>query len=360
LKQLWLLVLVLIACGSSPRGSRIVFDSALKLDGTDAPNANGTFNIWRVNPDGTGLTPLTNAAAADANSFEPQWSPDGSKVVFSSSRKLDGTDAPNSVNTYNIWRANADGTGLTPLTNVTAARADSGWPQWSPDGSKVVFESSRRLDGTDAPNANFTYNIWRANADGTGLVPLTNSTAARADCFAPQWSPDGSKVVFESRRRLDGTDAPNANFTSNIWRANADGTGLVPLTTATADRADSLRPQWSPDGSKVVFDSSRKLDGSDSPNASGTYNIWRVNADGTSLMPLTNVTATGVHSVEAQWSPDGSKVVFDSSRKLDGSDSPNTNGTYNIWRVNVDGAGLTPLTQATASGAHSELASFSR
>ncbi len=239
MKQLWLLALVLIACGYSPRGSRVVFDSALKLDGTDAPNANGTYNIWRVNPDGTGVTPLTNATAADASSFEPQWSPNGSKVVFASSRKVDGTDAPNGVHTYNIWRANADGTGLTPLTNVTAAGADSGWPQWSPDGSKVVFECSRRLDGTDAPNANFTFNIWRANADGTGLVPITTATSAGTGSVRPQWSPDGSKVVFDSSRKLDGSDSPNANGTYNIWRVNVDGTGLTPLTQATASGAHS-------------------------------------------------------------------------------------------------------------------------
>jgi Tol biopolymer transport system component len=85
-------------------------------------------------------------------------------------------------------------------------------------------------------------------------------------------------VVFSSRRKLDGTDAPNANRTSNIWRANADGTGLTPLTCATALGADSLEPQWSPDSSNVVFRSSRFLDAADAPNPHATNNIWRVNA----------------------------------------------------------------------------------
>ncbi len=419
--HLWLLAFVLIACGGSPRGLRVVFDSPQKVDGTDALNSNdpyninGTSNIWRVNADGTSLTPLTNATATDASSFLPQWSPDSSKLVFNSSRKLDGTDASNpasniwrvnadgtglaplthataaradsaqpqwspdgtkvvfvsrrnldgtdapSVNdTYNIWRMNADGTGLTPLTNTIAYGADGWMPQWSPDGSKLVFNSSRRLDGTDAPGANFTFNIWLMSANGTGLTPLTNATAARADSAGYQWSPDGSKVVFDSSRRLDGTDAPNTNFTYNIWRVNADGTGLMPLTNLTAARADSAGPQWSPDGSKVVFDSFRRLDGTDAPNANFTSNIWLMNADGTGRAPLTTATALGVVSLEPRWSPDGSKVVFRSTRKLDGTDAPSANVTYNIWRVNADGTGLMPLTRATANAVNSEWASFSR
>src|SRR6266851_4444765 len=310
LQTIWFLACVVIACSGSPSGRtgplRVVFDSPQKVDGTDALNTNdpysvyGTYNIWRVNADGTGLTPLTNATSADASSVLPQWSPDGSKLVFNSSRKLDGTDASNPA--FNIWRMNADGTGLAPLTRATAARADSAQAQWSPDGTKAVFVSRRNLDGTDAPNTNSTYNIWRVNADGTGLTPLTNLTAARADSAAPQWSPDGSKVVFDSSRRLDGTDAPNTNLTSNIWLMNADGTGLASLTTATALGVVSFEPRWSPDGSKVVFRSTRQLDGTDARNPNLTYNIWRVNADGTGLMPLTRATANGVNSEWASFS----------------------------------------------------------
>src|SRR5262249_43529870 len=140
---------------------------------------------------------------------------------------------------YNIWRVSSDGTGLTPLTTATARGADSFFPRWSPDGASVVFESFRKLDGTDAVNLNNTRNAWRVNADGTGLRFLTNVTALGADSLNPQWSPDGSKVAFVSQRKLDGTDARSANSVFNIWRVNADGTGLTPLTNATATGANS-------------------------------------------------------------------------------------------------------------------------
>ncbi len=333
----------------SPDATKVVLDSTLKLDGTDAPGENGTSNIWRLNADGTDLVPLTNATADGAGSFRPEWSPDGAEVVFDSTRALDGTDAPGENGTSNIWRVNADGTGLTPLTTATAIGADSYDPECSPDGTMVVFHSARKLDGTDAPNS--TWNIWRVNADGTDLTPLTTATASGAYSFHPRWSPDGAKIVFDSARKLDGTDAPSENETGNIWRMNADGTGLAPLTSATANGADSRRPQWSADGTKVAFDSGRKVDGTDAPN--GAWNIWSMDADGTDLTPLTTATANGAGSFRPQWSPDGTTVVFDSGRKLDGSDAPSQYGTFNVWRVNADGSGLTPLTTATASGADS-------
>ncbi len=330
--------------------ARIVFHSARKIDGTDALNANGTTNIWRVNWDATGLTALTAATANQAGSYFAAWSPDGSKVVFRSMRKLDGSDAPNVNGVTNIWRVNVDGTGLMPLTTVTAVGADGFQPQWSPDGTAIIFESGRKLDGTDAAGPNRTLNIWRVNADGTGLRLVTNITAAQADSIGPRWSPDGTKVVFYSWRKLDGTDAMSPNRVLNIWRVNADSTAPMPLTTTVANGTGSSNPQWSPDGTKVVFDSSRSLDGTDAPNTNGTQNIWRVNADGTGLRLITNTTALDANNIMPQWSPDGTQVVFSSSRKLDGSDAPNANTTFNIWRINADGTGLTPLTRGTVSG----------
>ncbi len=340
----------------SPDGAKIAFYSSRKLDGTDAPNLNTTFNIWRLNADGSGLMPLTNATSNGTWSEDPQWSPDSTQVAFVARRNIDGTD---SVGVRNVWRVNASGTLLRLITNATSSRIGTFTPQWSPDGTKVVFASNRKLDGTDAVNTNETFNIWRANADGTGLMPLTNATALRAWSESPQWSPDGTKVVFDSNRKLDGSDAANTNNTYNIWQVNADGTGLRLITNATANMASSVVPQWSPDGTKIAFYSARKLDGSDAASPNNTSNIWRVNADGTGLMPLTTTTAVGAHNSSPRWSPDGTKLVFNSQRKLDGTDAPNANLTSNIWRVNADGTGVTPLTTATAVGAYSFGPSFS-
>jgi Tol biopolymer transport system component len=333
----------------SPDGSKIVFQSARALLLSDEVNANDTFNIWTVNPDASGLGPLTKLTAAGAGSFEPAWSPDGGKIAFASRRAFDGSDNANTNATANVWVMNADGSGATPLTKLQlTSGADSFAPAWSPDGKKIVFQSKRALDGTD--NAIGANNIWAINADGTGATPLTNLTAIGADSTRPIWSPNGSKIACVSKRALDPTsNAANNNDTGNIWVMNADGSGAKPLTNLTAATADSDRPAWSPDGSKIVFDSRRALDLSDNANTNFTDNIWVVNADGSGATALTQVTAVSSSS-DAVWSPGGNKIFFASRNALDGSNAGIF--AFNIWVVNADGTGATPLSSLTAAGAN--------
>jgi Tol biopolymer transport system component len=343
----------------SPDGKQVVFASALKLDGTDAPNtAASTTNIWKVNADGTGLTPLTRGTATTDTIFTmtPEWSGDGARVVFISSRNVDGSDTPNTgTDITNVWRVNADGTGLAPVTTLTAASTSTEEPQFSPDGTRILFASNRKLDGSNAVAPTAVSNVWRVNADGSGLTPLTLASVASADSSFPRWSPDGSKIVFSSSRNVDLTNTANPNGVSNIWRINADGTGLAPLTRMTAPSASSISPRWSPDGSRIVFTSAVSLDGSNAVNTGNVNNVWMVNADGSGLAPLTRDTASGDTSLLLfpQWSLEGSRIFFSSSLKLDGTNATGPNGTLNLWRLNVNGGTLTPLTKGTASGASS-------
>jgi len=191
--------------------------------------------------DGTGATPLTNLTAAGADSISAVWSPDGGKIAFESRRALDPTsDARNSNDTDNIWVMNADGSAATPLSNLTAAFADSAHPSWSPDGSKIVFDSERALDLSDNANTNLTGNIWVVNADGSGATALTAVTASSSSGTAV-WSPGGDKIFFASRNALDGSNA--GIFAFNIWVVNADGTGATPLTTLTAAGVNTAQPR---------------------------------------------------------------------------------------------------------------------
>src|SRR5260370_1008442 len=163
-------------------------------------------------------------------------------ITFVSGRALDGSDDVNGPNgTVNLWVVNADGSGATPLTKLTASGADSLVPAWSPDGSKITFRSDRALDGSNALNANDNPNIWVMNADGSGATSLTKLTAVQPLNIVPGiWLPDGSKIVFDSARALDGTDAANSNGTRNIWIMNADVSSAAPLTKLTASGTDSL------------------------------------------------------------------------------------------------------------------------
>jgi Tol biopolymer transport system component len=338
----------------SPDGGKIAFASFGALDGSDAANTVG--NIWVVNADGSGRAPLTNLKTVSGfiGGPLPAWSPDGTRIVSSALRALDGSDAPNPNNVSNIWVMKADGSAQTPLTRLN--KANSIDAVWSPDGSRIVFESDRALDGSDTVDGPIaTFNLWVMNADGSGATPLTRLDVARTDSFAPRWSPDGSKIAFTSLRALDGSDATNTNSTENVWVINADGSGATPLTRLTAAGVITLTlgGGWSPDGSKIAFISRRALDGSDAGTQFGTANIWVVKADGSNLTALTQLTAAGTFSSDPSWSPDGSKIFFDANGALDGNNALNTNDTANIWVMKADGSSATPLTTLTAPGADS-------
>jgi Tol biopolymer transport system component len=95
------------------------------------------------------------------------------------------SDRDNSDGTLDIYSMNADGTGVTRLTNDPAL---DHWGVLSPDGKKVVFASTRHDPSFD---------IYVMNSDGTGVTRLTNSSGL--DVFAT-WSKDGKKIAFASTR----------------------------------------------------------------------------------------------------------------------------------------------------------------
>ncbi|HEX7051150.1 MAG TPA: Ig-like domain-containing protein [Longimicrobiales bacterium] len=284
-------------------------------------------DIYRINADGSGLTRLTFAAGDDA---WPTWSPDGGRIAFRTSRDAN----------EEIYVMNADG---SDPTNVTNDAGDDYRPSWSPDGMKIAFESTR--DGN--------YEVYVVNADGSGLQNLTNDPGAD---FEPVWSPDGKRIAFYSHR--DG------DFDIHVMAA--DGSELMNLTNDGGD-GDNVLPRWSPDGTRIAFVSNRdgdyeiyvmnsdgsgldKLTDNDdidnaavwSPDGSrialttyrdGNYEIHVVNADGSSETNLTNHPGQDALPV---WSPDGERIAFASDR----------DGDYEIYVVHADGSGLTRLTDA--------------
>ncbi|MGH7630419.1 MAG: TolB family protein [Gemmatimonadales bacterium] len=271
-----------VACGPPPE--RIAF----------ATDRDGNFEIYAMNPDGTGLTRVTDHPARDV---DPDWSPDGSRIVFESDRDQQPEYS-------DIYMMNADGTGLTRLTDDAAW---DGEPAWSPDGSRVAFASVR----SGNPD------IFVMNADGTGLTNLTNDPAHE---FTPAWSPDGSKVAFE--RRDPGRE---------IYVMNADGTGVTNLTNHAAPDG---WPAWSPDGTRIAFASNRAGGG-----IGNNVEIYVMNTDGSGVTQLTqdpmNLDARDEAPV---WSPGGDRIAFVTDR----------DGNREIYVMNGDGTGFTNLTNHPA------------
>ena len=249
----------------------------------------GQFDICLINTDGSGATPLVTSLADD---WWPAWSPDGSKLAFQTNRNfIPAHDTVPPHPEWDIYVINVDGSGETQLTTDTTNEAQ---PAWSPDGKRIAFVTDR--DGNNE--------IYLMNGTGGNLRRLT--TAAGTD-EQPAWSPDGAKIAFVSNR--------SGNL--NIWVMDSTGANPVNLTN---DASVDLGPAWSPDGSKIAFHSNRP----------GNFAIYVMNADGSGVTQITNAR---LPSELASWSPDSKRIVFDSDGEL--------------WIAQASGGG--GLTQVTHS-----------
>jgi len=150
-------------------------------------------NIWRLEPGGKPAPFLTSSAIDDS----PQYSPDGLRIAFDSSRQVN----------FAIWVANADGTRPAQITNIGSPW--SGTPRWSPDGRRLAFDALNEGSGG--------WDVWVVEASGSSPRQLTHGPGDNA---IPSWSRDGSSIYFESIR----------SGRPEIWRIPAGGGTAVQVT----------------------------------------------------------------------------------------------------------------------------------
>lgn len=206
---------------------------------------------------------VTTATSAD---IAPTVSPDGTKLAYFTvprPRRLDPNRPPPPER---IVIANLDGSSARTITPAGRRSID---PDWSPDGTRIVY-TELRLVGRNRPPL---YRVAMINADGSGRRTLT--PFRRPELLNPKFTPDGQTIILE-RAQERGTR-------SDIVAMSVNG---GPLRTILATRAWETNPIPSPDGTRIAFTSDRDRRGRD--RLGPGFEVYTMAIDGSDIRRLTN------------------------------------------------------------------------
>ncbi len=255
-----------------------------------ASEADGVTQIFVINSDGSDRRQITNLPEG---ACQPNWSPDGKRLVFISPCNSNNDYYPGSA----MYIINEDGSGLLPLPTLAGGDYD---PNWSPDGKRIVFTSLRN---SGRPQ------LYILNLEDNSVAPLSDKYAFD---FQACWSSDGEHVVFVSTRRQG----------QQLWVMKADGSEQRQFSQGP--NLIFTRPSWSPDGKMLIY-TEYVVEGSVprvflSPYTPDEFDQFRL-----SNMPMR----------DAVYSPDGYWIVFEGWA---------VGGNHDVYIMTSTGVGVTALT----------------
>jgi hypothetical protein len=240
-------------------------------------------SLWRQRVGDSVAEQITSGAGYD---YQPDWSPDGSHVVYASYRD----DA------VELRLLNLSTLLSQPLVRDGAVNVD---PRWSPDGSRIAFVST-------AYEGRFhVFVVSAGDANGRAGPPqrLTEDRDSRLPRYyygvydhylSPAWSPDGKEIVLVSNRgKIWGT--------GGLWRMEARP-GAPMRQLLDEETTWRMRPDWALDGRRVIYASylGRQW-----------HQLWLTTADGGDPLQL---TYGEYDATNPRWSPDGRRVAFISNQ----------------------------------------------
>jgi Tol biopolymer transport system component len=178
----------------SPDGRKIVFTST----------RNGDLDLYTMNLDGSDVRQITTGLGYDGGAW---FSPDSRKIVWRASRPKTDSAIREYKELYaqglvmptqmEVFIANADGTDARQITAIGKAN----WaPNFTPDGKQIIFASNHEYE------RGFPFNLYLMNLDGSNVRKISHDGGF--DAF-PAFSPDGKKFIFSSNRNNGGTHATN-------------------------------------------------------------------------------------------------------------------------------------------------------
>jgi hypothetical protein len=263
------------------RGQRIAFTGT----------GSGKPSIYVTDLTGSVLIRLTNSPTGDDS--QPAWSPDGSKIAFTSTR--DGS--------RQVYVMTADGTNQRRLTAGTANNYD---PAWDPTGATIAYTS-------EANGRPQIYEVGELGGRGiyAGPTPAENYTSAFSQ---PAWSPDGKTMA--------ATVARGSGSVIETWTITGGATTVLNPYVPWGQN-----PSWSPDGSRIL-----SSDGLGPTLAQ----IYAMAPDGAGQAILTG-SAGG--NQEPRFSPAGNRIAFVTGRT----------GGRQVWTMGADGSQQAPLVGAGES-----------
>jgi hypothetical protein len=250
-------------------------------DGSTPAGVGEHRSIWLIHPDGSGLHELAPGIPASGK-FTFDISPDGSHVIFNA------YEPP-----VQVWEISIDGGAQKLLStdcNGIPAECMDGSPAYSPDGKRIAF-----IRGTEASSVLAIRDL--ASGDVT-ILDSTGSSSSDVWLDEPSWSPDGRQIVYE---KVVHDPVQDKVTDTRIFIVNADDSGVhelaLPAETPWGD------PDWSPDGTRIVFGS----DPIHYLSAGGHPEVYSVHPDGTDFQQLGHL---GVGSGAPTWTSDGAHIIY--------------------------------------------------